>query len=79
MHVPDRVAVINVFAWGGDRCQGNFINGKCQGTGILVFANGDKYENQFLDNKMHGQGVLVKANVEREEGNFANGEFIGKD
>jgi len=79
MHVPDRVAVINVFAWGGDRCQGNFINGKCQGTGILVFANGDKYENQFLDNKMHGQGVLVKANVEREEGNFANWEFIGKD
>ena len=79
MHVPDRAAVTNVFAWGGDRCEGNFINGKCQGMGILVFANGDRYEGQFQDNKMHGQGVWAGANGERREGNFANGEFIGKD
>jgi len=53
--------------WGGGKgglvngtYVGDFVKGKFEGQGTLMYANGDVYNGQFADNKFEGLGILTR-------------------
>ncbi len=44
----------------GNRYEGEWIDGKISGYGILMYPDGDKYEGEWKDGKMHGTGKQIK-------------------
>ena len=44
---------------GGDSYEGEFVQGKRQGTGKLTLSSGRIYEGQFKDNSPFGEGKLI--------------------
>ena len=43
------------------RYEGNFVDGRREGVGLMRFKNGDVYEGEFLNNLMHGEGSYTYA------------------
>mmetsp|Transcript_16532 Transcript_16532/g.22765 ORF Transcript_16532/g.22765 Transcript_16532/m.22765 type:complete len:336 (-) Transcript_16532:145-1152(-) len=52
---------------------GELINGKACGRGILTFASGNRYEGDWKDDKMNGRGILIYSDGRRLEGVWENG------
>jgi hypothetical protein len=52
---------------------GEFVHGKLEGHGLLVFANGERYEGEFYEGRRDGYGTYTFANGARYEGYFARG------
>jgi hypothetical protein len=46
----------------GNSFEGNWINGKLNGPGVMALPNGIKYVGEFKDDAMHGYGVVYLAN-----------------
>ncbi|MFZ4475438.1 MAG: MORN repeat-containing protein, partial [Saprospiraceae bacterium] len=61
----------------GSKFEGNFVEGKYDGTGTFYFANGDKYVGDFKNNFPNGKGTRFLKNGETETGEWSEGEFIG--
>jgi hypothetical protein len=57
---------------------GEIVNGKPNGRGVLVYNNSDRYEGNFRNGLPSGQGMYLFANNDRYEGEFATGKFNGK-
>lgn len=58
--------------------EGDIVNGKQEGKGILKFNDGTIYEGDFIDNKYEGNGKLTFKNGNIYEGNFHNNTINGK-
>ena len=61
-----------------DRYEGDFVDGKANGKGILTFADGHRYGGDFVDGKRTGKGVYTWANGNRYEGDFVADKTNGK-
>eukprot|EP00957_Ditylum_brightwellii_P040389 3056680-Ditylum_brightwellii.AAC.1 len=60
------------------RFEGNFRNGKKEGSGVYINAKGDEYKGDWKDGHFDGnKNVLVKANGDRLEGDFVRGHLTG--
>ncbi|MFN7880975.1 MAG: hypothetical protein ACK5NI_00570 [bacterium] len=58
--------------------EGDFVNGKYNGQGKLLFANeGQMYIGSFKDNLMHGQGQMVMPDNSRFRGEWKEGKMSG--
>lgn len=60
------------------RYEGDWVNGKFGGTGVLSRSDGAKYEGEFLDGKIHGYGVQTYSDGHRYEGEFVNTHYEGR-
>ena len=58
--------------------EGDFVEDKYHGRGIMTYANGDKYEGEWKDDLRNGKGKLIYANGEIYEGEFQNDNINGK-
>ena len=58
--------------------EGDIVNGKKEGKGILKFSDGTEYEGDFIDDKYEGIGKLSFKNGCIYEGNFQNNSINGK-
>ena len=57
---------------------GEIINGKANGKGILYYKNGYYYVGQWLNDKKNGKGTIYDKNGNvNYEGDFVNGKFEG--
>lgn len=61
----------------GERYQGEFLNGKKEGKGTLVFPDGTKYIGEFRNDTFNGNGLLILKIGESYEGDFVNGKKHG--
>ena len=61
----------------GSEYNGNVINGKKEGRGVLKFKDGTLYEGEFKDDNFNGNGVLKYNNGRKYEGTFKNGKMDG--
>jgi hypothetical protein len=46
----------------GNTFEGQWVNGKLNGAGVMALPNGIKYVGEFKDDAMHGYGVVYLAN-----------------
>jgi len=53
--------------------EGNFINGKRDGLGILTSPEGDKYDGMWKDDLIHGQGTYEWADGSKYTGEWKKG------
>lgn len=53
--------------------EGEILDGKMHGKGILTYADGVRYEGDFLNDKIHGSGLKTWPNGYEYEGEFKNG------
>lgn len=61
------------------RFEGNMLNGKYNGKGILTTAIGFRYEGDFVDGKFNGKGILaLNKTLILYEGDFVDGKYNGK-
>lgn len=69
----------------GDRYEGEFKNGLCDGWGAYTHRNGDRYEGEFRNDMKQGKGTFTYRNGEKYIGAFAHdmkngrGTFMFKD
>ena len=40
------------------RYQGEFVDGRREGRGVLIYANGDTYDGEWINNLFHGGGIF---------------------
>ena len=58
--------------------EGDFVNGKMEGKGKLIYGDGSYYEGQFSDNKRNGKGIIYSKNGDIiYEGDYVNNEQEG--
>ena len=57
---------------------GNYVDGKRNGFGILKFNNGDRYEGNFKDNLKEGEGIYYYKNGASWKGNFTKDKMNGE-
>ncbi|MCL1944408.1 MAG: hypothetical protein FWF56_01160 [Firmicutes bacterium] len=60
------------------RYQGEVVNGKRHGYGVLQYANGNRYEGSFAFGEFFGRGIFTYSNGDRYEGEFAYSKHHGK-
>ena len=60
------------------RYEGDYVNGKRQGYGVLVFTGGVRYQGNFKDDLFDGTGVWSTIKGDRYDGEFVAGKFHGK-
>ena len=58
--------------------EGDIVNGKKEGKGIIKYKNGTTYEGDFINDKYNGFGKLTFKNGCIYEGNFQNNYINGK-
>jgi len=58
--------------------EGDLVEGKKEGKGIIKFNDGTIYEGDFINDKYEGNGKLTFKNGCVYEGNFNNNSFNGK-
>lgn len=49
---------------------GDFLNNKKHGDGLILLSNGDKYEGSFANDQFEGEGAYTDV-----EGNITNGQW----
>jgi len=62
----------------GSVYEGDFSDGKFNGTGKLLHPNGSSYEGQFVDGVFNGTGKFIDQDGNHFEGHFRNGIFHGE-
>ena len=62
----------------GNRYEGEVVNNRPHGFGILYCANGNHYEGSWTDGRIQGKGTLYWANGNRYEGDWADDKRQGK-
>ena len=61
---------------GNIKYEGEFVNGKKEGRGKLIFVNGEYYIGQFSNNKLNGKGKMYYNNSTiKYKGDFVNGKM----
>ena len=63
--------------WAGSVYEGYFKDGKCDGKGLVIWANGNYYEGGWVENKRTGRATLYMAGTEIH-GRFKDGNYIGQ-
>jgi len=63
---------------GGDRYEGEILNGNRHGKGKYIWADGDIYEGDFIDGKRTGKGNFIWINGDIYDGDFVDGKRTGK-
>ena len=61
----------------GSEYEGDVVQGKKEGKGILKFKDGTIYEGEFKDDDFHGNGILKYNNGRKYEGTFKEGKMDG--
>ena len=62
-----------ITSWGqGWSFDGDTVNGRFNGGGVLTTAAADRFEGLWVDGKMNGFGILTRANGERYAGDWKN-------
>ena len=61
----------------GDYYKGEFVNGKKEGNGLMIYENGTKYEGNFKNNKHDGFGKLIQLDGETFSGEWKDGKING--
>ena len=61
----------------GDYYKGEFVNGKKEGNGVMIYKNGTKYEGAFKNNKHEGFGKLIQLDGETFTGEWKDGKING--
>jgi len=61
----------------GDHYIGEFINGKKEGYGTIIYNNGTKYEGYFKNDKHDGFGKLIQLDGEMFVGEWKEGKING--
>ena len=56
--------------------KGEFVNGKMEGHGTLMFSSGAKYVGEFVDGNMEGSGKLTWPDGDFKSGIFEADEFM---
>ncbi|MDB4347779.1 hypothetical protein OAB01_03885 [Bacteroidia bacterium] len=56
--------------------KGEFVNGKMEGHGTLMFSSGAKYSGEFVDGNMEGPGKLTWPDGDFKSGFFEADEFM---
>lgn len=64
---------------GGHVYQGQFLEGKRSGYGLMKYCNGDQYKGQWLGDETHGRGKHTYADGYSYEGQFKTGMRHGFD
>ena len=67
---------IDIYEFG--EYDGELINDKREGKGIILFKDGTKYEGEFINNKKEGKGIYYFNDGTRYEGEFKNDILEGK-
>ncbi len=62
---------------GGDRYEGQFLEGKRNGQGVYYWASGNKYDGEWLNGEQHGRGIMTYTNGDEYDGYFKNGKRHG--
>mmetsp|Transcript_19509 Transcript_19509/g.64693 ORF Transcript_19509/g.64693 Transcript_19509/m.64693 type:complete len:357 (-) Transcript_19509:3501-4571(-) len=58
--------------------EGDIVDGKKQGKGIMKYRNGDIYTGAWKNNMMNGEGTMVYTNGEKYHGEWINDRRNGK-
>ena len=61
----------------GDHYIGQFVNGKKEGYGNIIYNNGTKYEGYFKNDKHEGFGKLIQPDGEMFVGEWKEGKING--
>ncbi|GHT91529.1 hypothetical protein FACS1894122_04110 [Alphaproteobacteria bacterium] len=61
----------------GLKYEGEFVNGKKSGEGILWYANGNNFQGKFKDDEIY-DGIRNLPNGKSEQGRFIDGKLNGK-
>ena len=59
----------------GEVYEGEFSNGRFNGTGTYLFSDGASYSGGWMDSKMHGEGCYTDNKGFKFDGQFFNGSF----
>ena len=59
----------------GERYEGDIVENKRSGRGVMIFRDGTRYDGEWRDDAMNGRGIMTLPNGERLEGFFVNGEW----
>ncbi len=62
---------------GGYIYNGEFLNNKKEGLGIMIWKDGQKYWGEFKNNQMHGYGIIEYPGEIFYQGEFRNGRMEG--
>ncbi len=57
--------------------EGEFVAGRLQGRGFLVYADGPRVEGEFRDGSLNGRGIETARDGERHEGEWKDGQPNG--
>ena len=66
-----------IYTFAGDHYIGEFVNGKKEGNGIILYNNGTKYEGTFKNDKHDGFGKLFQLDGENYVGEWKEGKING--
>jgi len=58
--------------------EGNYVKGKREGHGILIYENGDKYEGNFFNNVKNGEGIYHYKSGASWKGHFDDDKMNGE-
>jgi len=61
----------------GARYSGEIVDGRPEGTGVLVNGKGDRFEGEWKDGKLNGHGSVAWTNGDRYEGDWVDGKAEG--
>ena len=61
----------------GDRYEGQLVDGKQTGHGVITSIDGRSYDGQFRDGAMSGHGIFSFPNGDRYDGEWRNGRPNG--
>lgn len=56
--------------------EGEFVNGKRQGQGVIIWKSGSRYEGAWIDDMREGQGKMFWANGERFDGEWMSDKML---
>jgi hypothetical protein len=59
----------------GNVYEGNFSDGKREGTGVFRWENGGSYVGSYMNNKREGKGVLTSAGGSSYDGPATSEHF----
>jgi hypothetical protein len=76
----DRGQLVEAYFKGADgaRYEGQFKNGRREGTGVAIEANGDRYDGAWKHGRRDGMGSQSFVLGGRYDGNWKDGRFDGK-
>lgn len=59
--------------------EGDIVNGKMEGHGVMTWENGDKYEGEWVDDKRNGDGTYYYKDGRIQSGYCKDDNFISYD